>query len=622
MHKLKKLLKNKMFLISLAVILLIAAIAAPFVKITVKDKHEKLPYSDFITKVEDGKIESALIASDGEKILVTLKDGKQFAVDNPRSPDFQEFLLKNDVEVETEKASILIGVLISLVQMGFMMWLMYFFIQRIYKSVSSPNTNANVNVTEEVEVTFADIAGNEEAKEDMMELVDFLKNPVKYERYGATPPRGTLLYGPPGTGKTLLAKALAGEANVPCIALSGSSFVEKFVGVGAGRVRHLFEQARKMKPCIVFIDEIDALGKRQSGSGAPANDERDQTLNQLLVEMDGFSQNEGILVIAATNRLDMLDKALLRSGRFDRQIYVGLPDVNARYEILKLHSASRPLNPEVDLMTVAKMTTYMSGADLANVLNEASIYAARANHSGILMEDIDRAINKILVGEERKNRKNITQKDKMVSAYHEAGHALIAKLLANKTIPKVTIIPTTKGAGGYTLINPEEKMFETKKDLYQEIAISLGGRAAEEIIFGEDNITGGASQDLRTATKTAVRMVKNYGMSKTIGLVNIQELYENSWAGTTSETIAQEVRQMIEETYKETIALLLKHKDILIKIAQALLDKETLYEVELNDLVFGQKPITLIKPVSETKTEKQLVPENKISSLIPTAELA
>ncbi|NMA23542.1 MAG: AAA family ATPase, partial [Spirochaetales bacterium] len=381
MHKLKKFLENKMFLISLAVILLIAAIAAPFVKITVKDKHEKLPYSDFITKVEDGKIESALIASDGEKILVTLKDGKQFAFDNPRSPDFQEFLLKNDVEVETEKASILIGVLISLVQMGFMMWLTYFFIQRIYKSVSSPNTNANVNVTEEAEVTFADIAGNEEAKEDMMELVDFLKNPVKYERYGATPPRGTLLYGPPGTGKTLLAKALAGEANVPYIALSGSSFVEKFVGVGAGRVRHLFEQARKMKPCIVFIDEIDALGKRQSGSGAPANDERDQTLNQLLVEMDGFSQNEGILVIAATNRLDMLDKALLRSGRFDRQIHVGLPDVNARYEILKLHSASRPLNPEVDLMTVAKMTTYMSGADLANVLNEASIYAARANHS-------------------------------------------------------------------------------------------------------------------------------------------------------------------------------------------------------------------------------------------------
>lgn len=551
---------------------------------------QRFTYKDFIKKIESGEIASVSYNKDLPEISGITVDGERFKTTNPQTDDFKKYLLEKGVEV-TEPTNIWSSLSIFLLQLIGTAVTM-FIVAVIFSKVVVKHQNSIGNkcfyVVERSDITFDDVAGNEEAKESMMELVDFLRNPVKYARYGAKIPKGTILYGPPGTGKTLLAKALAGTAGVPFIAVSGSDFVEKFVGVGAARVRQLFELARKKAPCIIFIDEIDAVGRKRGIEGG-GNDERDQTVNQLLAEMDGFTGNEGIIVIAATNRLDVLDKALLRSGRFDRHIKVDLPDVDARYEILKIHSRNKPLNPEVDLREVAKLTLFMSGADLANVMNEASIYAAKHEHKGILMSDIDKAINKILVGEEKKNRNSISKRDKEVAAFHEAGHTLVAKLLAKRNVTKATIIPTTKGAGGYTMSFPQDdKMFETKQQLLNEIAISLGGRAAEEIIFGEDNITGGASQDLKIATRVAIKMVKDYGMSKNVGLINIDELYENGLNnGTENDLVIREVRNIIDETYKKVKEFLNENKCILYNLAQALLQKEVVYEKEIDEIING-----------------------------------
>lgn len=552
----------------------------------------EMPYNDFITKVNDKQVKEVEFDLKSPIITGELSDGTKFTTANPQTNDFKKYLLEHDIKVKAKvegNGNIVLSLIGSIINFAIMIGILMFITTYLSKKMLKNQTtimDTNIEVIKTSDLTFDDVAGNDEAKEDMMELVEFLKNPVKYKRYGATIPKGTILEGDPGTGKTLLAKALAGTAGVPFIAMSGSDFVEKFVGVGASRVRQLFDTAKKNAPCIVFIDEIDAVGKQRGATGG-SNDERDQTLNQLLVEMDGFSGSEGIIVIAATNRVDVLDSALLRSGRFDRRVKIELPDVDARYEILKIHTKNKPLSEDVDLREIAKMTTYMSGADLANVMNEASIYAARFGHKGILMSDIDRAINKIIAGEEKKNRKNITRKDKEITAYHEAGHALVAKLLTKKAIPKVTIIPTTKGAGGYTLISPEEGMYETKKDMINDIAVSLGGRIAEELIFGKEYVTGGASQDLKMVTRTAGRMVKDYGMSENIGLINVRELYGDSYTGSTNDAIANEVKVMVEKIYKETKTLMNENKAILHNMAQALLQKETIFEADVDAIVNG-----------------------------------
>jgi len=574
-----------------------------------KEEIKQFSYKEFMEYVKDGQVARVEYSTKGTKIRGELKDGTVFETAKP-TDEFNKQLLENEVEVvliDTSKSNTLTNLLANLLNFGITLAIFVFVVNRLSKSLIKSQTtsmNANFSLLQTSDYTFDDVAGNEEAKADLAELIEFLKNPIKYKRYGAEIPKGILFSGAPGNGKTLMVKALAGEAGVPFISVSGSDFVQQFVGVGAARVRELFSLASKNAPCIIFIDEIDAMGRVRNSSGG-ASDERDQTLNQLLVEMDGFNPNKGVLVIAATNRPELLDPALLRPGRFDRHIHVDLPDVNARYEILKIHARNKPLSEEVDLRKVAEMTICMSGADLKNIMNEASIYAARENHKGILMKDIERAINKVIAGEEKKNRTSISKKDKEITAYHEAGHTLVAKVVANKSIPKVTIIPTTKGFGGYTLITPQERMYETKKEMLDEIKISLGGRAAEEIIFGEENVTSGAGQDLRVVTQIAEKMVKDYGMGKNIGLVNINELYKNSYTGSTNEMVIREIKEVVEGSYKEVIEIINANKAILHNLAQALLKKETLYEDEIDRIINGME----LEDKTEDKEAQQTVRE-------------
>ncbi|EFG89366.1 ATP-dependent metallopeptidase HflB [Clostridium carboxidivorans P7] len=433
--------------------------------------------------------------------------------------------------------------------------------------------------SKDVKIRFSDVAGSEEAKENMQDIIEFLKNPKKFEDFGAKIPKGIILYGPPGTGKTLLAKALAGETGSEFIPTSGSYFIEKYVGVGASRVRKLFNKARKNSPAIIFIDEIDAIGGKR-GSGKDTSEDA-KTLNQLLVEMDGFNDKENVIVVAATNRLDMLDDALLRAGRFDRHVMVGLPDLNARYKILKVHSKNKPLSPSVDLFQIAKQTVYMSGADLANVINEASIYAIKENYSEITLNHIDKAMNKIIAGDEKKDRSNISDTEKRITAYHEAGHALIAKLLNKSSVPKVSIIPTTKGAAGYTIINPNEKMFQTKKEILNKVSELLGGRASEEIIFGKENITGGAANDLQRATKMVVTLIAKYGMSEKLGLVCL----DDKEISLGNELILRETKQILDKIYNSTLNYIIDNKNKLQLIAEKLLENEIIDEHDLEVLI-------------------------------------
>jgi cell division protease FtsH len=554
------------------------------------NKPLEITYNTFTSDVESNRV-SAIIdyRLSSKKIAGKYKDGKSFITDNPQSGDLKEYLLEQGVKFKDKTLlqsipDIIYSIMVSILPLLLLIVAFGFIMGNTVKKQFS-NNGTKFDVIKKCTLTFDNVAGNEEAKDNMMELVDFLTASEKFKKFNVVPPKGTILFGPPGTGKTLLAKALAGTAGVPFVAVSGSDFVEKFVGVGASRIRQLFQFARKVSPCIIFIDEIDALGKRSSNDGSGSGDERDRTLNQILVEIDGFSGSEGIIVIGATNRLDMLDPALIRSGRFDRQIQVALPDVDARFSILGLHAKNKPLDSDVDLKELAKMTVYMSGADLANIMNEAGIYAVRNRHSTITMKDLDLALSKIQAGEEKRNRKNITLKDKEITAYHEAGHAITAKLLSGITVSKVTIIPTTKGAGGYTLFLPDEKMFSTKKDLLNDIAISLGGRAAEEIIFGENEVTNGASSDLRKATQIAVDMVKNYGMSQTVGLVSFLDTNKEQSSGISHSVVEKEVRDIIEEVYKDTKELLKNNADCLRHIASLLLEKETIYRKDVDNII-------------------------------------
>ena len=443
-------------------------------------------------------------------------------------------------------------------------------------------------------VTFAQVAGLKEEKEELEEIVDFLKEPGKYTGVGARIPKGVLLEGPPGTGKTLLAKAVAGEAGVPFFSISGSDFVEMFVGVGASRVRDLFEEAKHNAPCIVFIDEIDAVARRRGTGMGGGHDEREQTLNQLLVEMDGFGVNEGIIVMAATNRVDILDPAILRPGRFDRKVAVGTPDIGGREEILKVHAKNKPLGDDVNLQQIAQTTAGFTGADLENLLNEATIIAAKENRSFIAQKDIKRAFIKVGIGAEKKSR-IISDKEKKITAYHEAGHAILFHVLPDVgPVYTVSIIPTGVGAAGYTMPLPEkDEMFATKSRMLQDIMVSLGGRIAEEIIFGD--ITTGASSDIKKATKTARRMVTRYGMSDHIGVICYDDDDDEVFIGKDlahakahseeiSGEIDKEVKSIIDDCYTKAKDIILQHEDVLHSCAQLLLEKEKITREEFEGL--------------------------------------
>lgn len=464
------------------------------------------------------------------------------------------------------------------------------------KVMSFGKSKAKVHDESKQQKTFKDVAGADEEKEELREIVDFLKNPKKYIDLGARIPKGVLLVGPPGTGKTLLAKAVAGEAGVPFFTISGSDFVEMFVGVGASRVRDLFEQAQKSLPCIVFIDEIDAVGRHRGAGLGGGHDEREQTLNQLLVEMDGFSENEGIIILAATNRPDILDPALLRPGRFDRQILVGMPDVKGREEIIKVHSHGKPLSPDVDLKVLAKRTPGFTGADIENMMNEAAILVARRSGKFVEMEDLEEAISRVIAGPEKRSRV-ITDKDKKLVAYHEAGHAVVAKLLPNADpVHEISIIPRGM-AGGYTLTLPEQdKYYMSKAEMLDEITMLLGGRVAEALVLND--ISTGASNDIERASNMARRMVTEYGMSENLGPIayggNGDEVFlgrdfgtHRNYSENVASAIDNEVRSIIQTAYSKAEDLLKSHLEGLHRVAEALLDREKLDTEEFEDVFAG-----------------------------------
>lgn len=458
-------------------------------------------------------------------------------------------------------------------------------------------SRATLTMPDNSKVTFKDVAGLQEEKEDLQEIVDFLKEPKKYLQVGARIPKGVLLVGPPGTGKTLLAKAVAGEAGVPFFSISGSDFVEMFVGVGASRVRDMFTEAKLHAPCIIFIDEIDAVARRRGAGVGGGHDEREQTLNQMLVEMDGFGYNEGIIVMAATNRVDILDPAILRPGRFDRKIGVGRPDVRGREEILAVHIKNKPLGEDVDLKEIARTSAGFTGADLENLMNEAAIYAAKAKRAYIMQEDIRRAFIKVGIGEEKKSR-IISEKEKKITAYHEAGHAILFHVLPDMgPVHTISVIPTGMGAAGYTMPLPgEDEMFNSKKKMLQNIIVDFGGRVAEELIFGD--VTTGASQDIKQATQMARAMVTQYGMSDKVGLIHYGSdddevfigrdlAHTKGYADQTAALIDGEVKNIIDESYAKAKELLHEHMDVLHRCAQLLIEKEKIGREEFESL-FGE----------------------------------
>lgn len=569
--------------------------------------QQEISYSTFVKEVEAGNVTAADIRQNSTvptgRVTLSLKDDSSVRSLNVSDVGkVEEFLQENDVKYSLEdvpKESIIMSaVLPSLITLCGI-FLLFMLMNRQNGGTNSKAMNfgksrARMSTQNEIKVTFADVAGLKEEKEELEEIVDFLKAPRKYTQLGARIPKGVLLEGPPGTGKTLLAKAVAGEAGVPFFSISGSDFVEMFVGVGASRVRDLFQDAKKNAPCIVFIDEIDAVARRRGSGLGGGHDEREQTLNQLLVEMDGFGVNEGIIVMAATNRKDILDPAILRPGRFDRDVIVGRPDVGGREEILKVHARNKPLGDDVDLKQIAQTTAGFSGADLENLLNEAAILAAKENRVFIQQSDIRHAFVKVGIGPEKKSR-IVSEKERRITAYHEAGHAILFHVLPDVgPVYSVSIIPTG-GAGGYTMPLPEkDDMFNTKGHMLQEITVSLGGRVAEEEIF--DDITTGASQDIKQATAIAKSMITKFGMSEKLGLINYDndsdEVFIGRDFGHTSRgygekiagTIDEEVKRIIDECYAQARSIIQEYHPVLEKCAELLLEKEKITRSEFEAL--------------------------------------
>lgn len=569
--------------------------------------QQEMTYTSFVSAVQEKNVSDVYINQNSAvptgTVSVTLKDdGNTRKVNVSDVEQVEKLLTENQVEYrlsDVPKDSMLTTVVVPMLITLGGVFLIFFLMSRQNgggnsKAMNFGKSRAKMSTKNEIKVTFRDVAGLREEKEELEEIVDFLKDPKKYIQVGARIPKGVLLEGPPGTGKTLLAKAVAGEAGVPFFSISGSDFVEMFVGVGASRVRDLFQDAKKNAPCIIFIDEIDAVARRRGSGLGGGHDEREQTLNQLLVEMDGFGVNEGIIVMAATNRKDILDPAILRPGRFDRDVIVGRPDVGGREEILKVHARNKPLGDDVDLKQIAQTTAGFSGADLENLLNEAAILAAKENRVYIQQSDIRHAFVKVGIGPEKKSR-IISEKERRITAYHEAGHAILFHLLPDVgPVYSVSIIPTG-GAGGYTMPLPEkDDMFNTKGHMLQEITVSLGGRVAEEEIF--DDITTGASQDIKQATAIAKSMITKFGMSERLGLINYDndsdEVFIGRDFGHTSRgygekvagTIDEEVKRIIDECYLKARTLIQEYHPVLEKCAQLLLEKEKITRSEFEAL--------------------------------------
>ena len=569
--------------------------------------QQEMTYTSFVSAVQGKNVSDVYINQNSAvptgTVSVTLKDdGNTRKVNVSDVEQVEKLLTENQVEYrlsDVPKDSMLTTVVVPMLITLGGVFLIFFLMSRQNgggnsKAMNFGKSRAKMSTKNEIKVTFRDVAGLREEKEELEEIVDFLKDPKKYIQVGARIPKGVLLEGPPGTGKTLLAKAVAGEAGVPFFSISGSDFVEMFVGVGASRVRDLFQDAKKNAPCIIFIDEIDAVARRRGSGLGGGHDEREQTLNQLLVEMDGFGVNEGIIVMAATNRKDILDPAILRPGRFDRDVLVGRPDVGGREEILKVHARNKPLGDDVDLKQIAQTTAGFSGADLENLLNEAAILAAKENRVYIQQSDIRHAFVKVGIGPEKKSR-IVSEKERRITAYHEAGHAILFHLLPDVgPVYSVSIIPTG-GAGGYTMPLPEkDDMFNTKGHMLQEITVSLGGRVAEEEIF--DDITTGASQDIKQATAIAKSMITKFGMSERLGLINYDndsdEVFIGRDFGHTSRgygekvarTIDEEVKRIIDECYLKARTLIQEYHPVLEKCAQLLLEKEKITRSEFEAL--------------------------------------
>ncbi len=588
----------------------------------VRASKDKLPFSSFLSEVESGRVVEVEIQ--GNNINGVLSDGSTFKTFSPNYPNLVEKLTENKVSIVAapleDKMPSLLGILLSWFPMLLLIAVWVFFMRQMQGgkggAMGFGKSKAKLLTEAQGKVNFNDVAGVEEAKEEVEEIVEFLRDPKKFSRLGGKIPKGALLIGPPGTGKTLLAKAIAGEADVPFFSISGSDFVEMFVGVGASRVRDMFEQGKKHSPCIIFIDEIDAVGRSRGAGLGGGNDEREQTLNQLLVEMDGFDTNEGIILIAATNRPDVLDPALLRPGRFDRQVVVGNPDIIGREAILKVHIKKISTGPDVKLRTIARGTPGFSGADLANLVNESALLAARKNKRVVTMSDIEEAKDKVMMGAERRSMV-MSEDEKKLTAYHESGHAIVAlNEKASDPIHKATIIPRGRALGMVMRLPERDQLSITREKMHSDIAVAMGGRIAEEIIFGHDKVTSGASSDIEMVTKMAKNMVTKWGMSKELGTIAFGDNEEEVFLGRsvtqtqhmseeTAKKVDSEIKKIVDTGYERARSVLTEKVDDLHKLAKALLIYETLTGDEIRDLILKNINPTRFK-VSKEEENKEL----------------
>ena len=596
------------FALWVIIFLLVLALVTLFQSPGSRNPAQEMSYSQFLSEVEGGRVSSVMIS--GPEISGSLSDGRIFQSYSPNDPGLVQKLTEKGVNFSakplTDSMPWYLALLINWLPLIIVMAAWFFLSRQMQgaggKAMGFGKSKAKLLTEAHGRVTFDDVAGVDEAKEDLEEIVEFLRDPQKFQRLGGRIPRGVLLVGPPGTGKTLLARAIAGEANVPFFTISGSDFVEMFVGVGASRVRDMFEQAKKNAPCIIFIDEIDAVGRHRGAGLGGGNDEREQTLNQLLVEMDGFEANEGIILIAATNRPDVLDPALLRPGRFDRQIVVPNPDVIGRERILKVHIRKVPLSPDVDLKTVARGTPGFSGADLMNLVNEAALLAARRGKRIVTMSEFEDAKDKVMMGAERRTLV-MTEDEKRLTAYHEAGHAICAfNVKATDPIHKATIIPRGRALGMVMQLPERDKLSMSLEQMTSRLAIMMGGRVAEELTFGHDKVTSGASSDIEQATRLARMMVTRWGLSPELGTVAYGENQEEVFLGmsvartqnvseATAQKIDGEIRRLVEDGYKEAMRILTTKSADLETLAQGLLEYETLSGDEIRELLAGNPPV-------------------------------
>lgn len=586
-----------------------------------QEEARSMTYSSFINDVNAGRVQSVTI--EGNTIRGTSIEGRSFRTESPNDPGLMGDLLANNVEVrvqEPQGRSMLTDILISWFPMLLLIAVWIYFMRQMQGggaggrgAMSFGKSKAKMMSEDQVTVTFGDVAGCDEAKEEVSELVDFLRDPSRFQKLGGQIPRGVLMVGSPGTGKTLLAKAIAGEAKVPFFTISGSDFVEMFVGVGASRVRDMFETAKKHAPCIIFIDEIDAVGRHRGAGLGGGHDEREQTLNQLLVEMDGFEGNEGVIVIAATNRPDVLDPALLRPGRFDRQVVVPAPDVRGREQILKVHMRKVPLSDNVRPALIARGTPGFSGADLANLVNEAALFAARSGKRTVDMSDFERAKDKIMMGAERKSMV-MSEAEKKLTAYHEAGHAIVGRTVPeHDPVYKVSIIPRGRALGVTMFLPEEDRYSHSKTRLESQIASLFGGRISEELIFGADRVTTGASNDIERATMIARNMVTKWGLSERLGplmygedegevFLGRQVTQTKHLSDETAHAIDEEVRRIIDDNYQKARAILVDNNDKLHAMAAALVKYETIDEPQITDIMEGREP----RPPADWKEEEEV----------------